>query len=453
MTRPQPDEPVVGALQPKLDQNIMLFVRLLRRIGLPVGPASMVDAVEAVTVIGVASKSLFYHALAGCLIKRPEDQALFGQAFHLFWQNPKFMERVRDLLLPQIKVPGVDTDAPEDMLRRLSDALADPPPTNQGDDTTIEIDASATASDRAVSQTKDFAMMSGDEMTAAMSAIKNLAPYLPQRKSRRWRQQKTGGQLAIRAALRAASRQSGLVLPKFQSHQTKTRPLVILCDVSGSMEHYSRLTLHFIHGLTQHQPAVHSFLFGMNLTNITRLMRYRDVDEAVLAVSNQVDDWSGGTLIGSNLQRFNREWSRRVMAEGASVIIITDGLDRAPDEDKSALQTLDFEMERLHKSAYSLIWLNPLLRFDGFVPKSQSIRTMLPHVDHFLPMHSLQSIHDLAGKLQVIGKRRSRELVTWQKLARDAAKMAVRHSVYAQMKAAPIPADKINKDQKNGVVT
>jgi len=211
--------------------------------------------------------------------------------------------------------------------------------------------------------------------------------------------------------------------------------------------------LHFIHGLNQHQPAVHSFLFGMNLTNITRLMRYRDVDEAVLAVSNQVDDWSGGTLIGSNLQRFNREWSRRVMAEGASVIIITDGLDRAPDEDKSALQTLDFEMERLHKSAYSLIWLNPLLRFDGFVPKSQSIRTMLPHVDHFLPMHSLQSIHDLAGKLQVIGKRRSRELVTWQKLARDAAKMAVRHSVYAQMKAAPIPADKINKGQKNGVVT
>lgn len=437
MTNRQPDGPVVGALQPKLDQNIMLFVRLLRRIGLPVGPASMVDAVAAVTVIGVASKSLFYHALASCLIKRPEDQTLFAQAFHLFWQNPKFMERVRDLLLPQIKVPGVDTDDPEDMLRRLSDALADPPPINQGDDTTIEIDASATASDRAVSQTKDFAMMSGDEMTAALSAIKNLAPYLPQRQARRWREQKTGGQLAIRAALRAASRQSGLVLPKFQSRQTKPRPLVILCDVSGSMEHYSRVMLHFIHGVTQHQPSVHSFLFGMHLTNITRLMRYRDVDDAVQAVSSQVDDWSGGTLIGRNIQRFNREWSRRVMAGGASVIMITDGLDRTPDEDKSALQTLDFEMERLHKSAYSLIWLNPLLRFDGFAPISQSIRTILPHVDHFLPMHSLQSIHDLADKLQVIGRRRSRELVTWQKLARDAAKTAVRQTVYAQMKTAP----------------
>ncbi|GIR33595.1 MAG: hypothetical protein CM15mP46_5900 [Alphaproteobacteria bacterium] len=150
-------------------------------------------------------------------------------------------------------------------------------------------------------------------------------------------------------------------------------------------------------------------------------MRYRDVDEAVQAVSKQVDDWSGGTLIGHNLQRFNREWSRRVMAEGASVIIITDGLDCGPDEYSSALQKLYFEIERLHKSAYSLIWLNPLLRFDGFEPKSQSIRTMLPHVDHFLPMHSLQSIYDLADRLQAIGRRRSRDLTIWQALAREAA--------------------------------
>ena len=442
MARLSADEPIAAAFQPKLDQNIMLFVRLVRHIGLPVGPASMVDAVEAALVVGVHRKSLFYHALASCLIKRPEDRALFEQAFYLFWQNPKFMERVRDLLLPQIKVPGVDTDDREDMLRRLSDALADPPKAKEGDDTKIEIDASTTASERAVSQTKDFAMMSGDELQAALSAIKKLAPYMPQRQSRRWQQCNSRGQVAIRTALRTASRHAGLVLPKFQSRKTKARPVVILCDVSGSMEQYSRVMLHFIHGLTQHQPSVHAFLFGTHLTNITRLMRYRDVDEAVQAVSKHVDDWSGGTLIGQSLQRFNRDWSRRVMAEGANVIIITDGLDRGPDEDRSALQKLHFEMERLHKSAYSLIWLNPLLRFDGFAPKSQSIRTMLPHVDHFLPMHSLQSIHDLADRLQAIGKRRSRDLVMWQTLASEAAVPATRPNGYAQMKSA----------QKNGVL-
>ena len=193
MTRLSSDEPTIVASQPKLDQNIMLFVRLLRRIGLSVGPASMLDAVEAALLVGIHNRSLFYHALASCLIKCPEDQALFKQAFNLFWQNPKFMERVRDLLLPQIKVPGIDIDDREDMLRRLSDALADPPQAKEGDDTKIEIDASTTASERAVSQTKDFAMMSGDELQAALSAIKKLAPYMPQRQSRRWQQCNSGG--------------------------------------------------------------------------------------------------------------------------------------------------------------------------------------------------------------------------------------------------------------------
>ena len=221
MTRLSADKTCKNAFEPKLDQNIMLFVRLLRRIGLSVGPASMLDAVEAALLVGVHNKTLFYHALASCLITRPEDRALFQQAFDLFWQDPKFMERVRDLLLPQIKVPGMDIDDRENMLRRLSDALADPPPEKDGDDTKIEIDSSATASDRVVSQTKDFATMSADEMQSALSAIKKLAPYLPRRHSRRWQECTNLGQVAIRAALRSASRQSGLVLPKFQSRKQK----------------------------------------------------------------------------------------------------------------------------------------------------------------------------------------------------------------------------------------
>jgi len=428
-----PDLPS-GAFLPKLDQNIMLFVRLLRRIGLPVGPASMVGAVDAVMTVGVANKSIFYHGLASCLIKRPEDRKLFDQAFHLFWQNPKFMERVRDLLLPQIKVPGLDTDDAEDMLRRLSDVLADRSPPQAGDETKIEIDASATASDRAVLQSKDFEMMSGDELRAAMAAIAGLTPRLPQRRARRWRPSQNRGQVAIRSALQSASRQFGMVLPHFRTRQTKPRPLVILCDISGSMEQYSRVMLHFIHALTQRHPAVTSFLFGTQLTNITRQMRHRDGDEAVQLVSKLVADWSGGTLIGSNLALFNRQWSRRVLAQGATVMLITDGLDCTPDGDVSALEMLDFEMERLHKSAYNLMWLNPLLRFDGFAPKSRSIQTMLPHVDDFVPMHSLQSISDIVNGLQMVGKRRSHKLSLWQQLARDAALTTRPDNGYAQIK-------------------
>ena len=147
----------------------------------------------------------------------------------------------------------------------------------------------------------------------------------------------------MRAALRAASRKAGLVLPQFQTRQTAPRPLVILCDISGSMEHYSRVMLHFIHGLTQHQSAVHSFLFGTKLTNITRQMRQRDVDAAVQAISISVADWSGGTLIGSNLQRFNRDWSRRVLTGGASVIYLTEGLAGHRECGTSGVRRLHFE--------------------------------------------------------------------------------------------------------------
>jgi len=425
-----------AALHAKLDQNIMLFVRLLRRIGIRVGPASMVDAVDAVMAVGVSNKSLFYHALLSSLIKCPEDRQLFDQAFHLFWQNPKFMERIRDLLLPQIKVAGIDTDDREDMLRRLSDALASTPPHQNDDQAKIEIDASATASGRDVLQTKDFEMMSHDELQMALAAIKALKPALPQRLARRWGHCQSGGQVAVRAALRAANRHAGMVLPQFRQRQTQPRPLVILCDISGSMEHYSRVMLHFIHSLTQHHPAVTSFLFGTKLTNITRQMRHRDIDASIKAVSGYVDDWSGGTLIGDNLTRFNRDWSRRVLTQGASLLLVTDGLDRTPDGDISATQRLNFEMERLHKSAHSLIWLNPLLRFEGFLPKSQSIRAMLPHVDHFLPMHSLQSIRDIIDVMQTLGTRRSDRLAYWQTVARTVSD-GIRPAVsYAQIKGA-----------------
>ena len=368
----------------------MLFVRLLRTIGLKLGSASMLEAIDAAKTIGVADKDFLYHALVSCLIKRREDKPLFDQAFYLFWQNPKFHERIRDLMLPRIKSAGHEHENLEPMLRRLSDALADPPndlPTT-ADDVEIEFDTEGTAADTDRLQHKDFEMMSAEEMRRAEQAIASLRPKLPRRLARRSKLSSRGQLIAMRAALQHAERQGGMVIPKFRSAVTKPRPLVILCDISGSMEHYSRIMLHFIHALTSCHPQVSSFLFGTRLTNISRQMRHRDVDEAVQSVSHLVDDWSGGTRITASLEKFNQDWSRRVMGQGAITLLITDGLDRKKDD------ALGMHMERLHKSTAALLWLNPLLRFDGFAPKSHSVRTMIQHVDHLLPIHSLQAMTD-----------------------------------------------------------
>ena len=394
---------------PKLDQNIMLFVRLLRAIGLKLGSASMLEAIDAAKTVGVADKDFLYHALVSCLIKRREDKPLFDQAFYLFWQNPKFHERIRDLILPRIKAAGHQQEDVEPMLRRLSDALADPPddtPTT-AEDVEIDFDTEGTAADTDRLQHKDFEMMSAAEMRHAEQTIANLQPKLPRRSARRSKLSSRGQLIAMRAALQHAERQGGMVIPKFCSVITKPRPLVILCDISGSMEHYSRIMLHFIHALTSNHPQVSSFLFGTRLTNISRQMRHRDVDEAVQSVSHLVDDWAGGTRISASLEAFNQDWSRRVMGQGAITLLITDGLDRNRDD------ALGTHMKRLHKSTAALLWLNPLLRFDGFRPKSQGIQAILPSVDEFRPVHNLSSLEDLIGALNRPGGPRKQGVQEW----------------------------------------
>ena len=170
-------------------------------------------------------------------------------------------------------------------------------------------------------------------------------------------------------------------------------PIVAICDISGSMSDYTRVFLHFLHALGEERGRVHTFLFGTRLTNVTRSLRHKDPDEALAACTAHVEDWSGGTRIGATLHEFNRLWSRRVLGQGASVLLFTDGLERDGSEE------LGREMERLHKSCRRLIWLNPLLRYDRFEPRAQGIRAILPHVDEFRPVHNLASIADLVGAL------------------------------------------------------
>jgi uncharacterized protein with von Willebrand factor type A (vWA) domain len=169
--------------------------------------------------------------------------------------------------------------------------------------------------------------------------------------------------------------------------------LVVLCDISGSMDRYARMLLHFLHAITNDRHRVHALVFGTRLTNITRHLKHRDVDVALARVTEAVADWAGGTRIGASLTEFNRRWSRRLLGQNAVVLLISDGLDA------DAGAGLAFEMERLAKSCARLVWLNPLLRYSGFEARPAGIRAMLPHVDDFLPVHNLRSLTELAGVL------------------------------------------------------
>ena len=401
----------------KLDQNIAHFVRVLRRAGLRIGPAATLDAVEACQAIDISRRSELYHALASCLVKQPEDRLLFDQAFHIFWRNPRLMEKMRDLLLPSL-TRETEGDPEEDPTsRRLDEALnaARPPDAREEDDEAIEIDMSMTTSTTERLQTTDFQMMSVAEMAEAERAIDSMVLALPTRPSRRFDAGPSQGRLSFKRTLRRMARKGGLALPVQEHRLRKPRPIVVICDISGSMERYSRMLLRFVHALTQRRGNVHSFLFGTRLSNVTRQMKDRDADAALRAISTYVEDWSGGTRISGALQNFNRDWSRRVLGQGAIVLLITDGLDRDESGD------LAFEIDRLHRSCSKLIWLNPLLRFDGFEPRSGGVKTMLPHVDAFLPIHSLESIRKLSGILDsdMPAGWRADSLAGWQHRLHD----------------------------------
>ena len=402
----------------KLYHNVAHFVRALRRAGLRLGPAATLDCVEACRTVDIGNRVEFYHALSSCLVKQPEDQLVFDQAFHIFWRNPRLMEKMRDLLLPSLtrETEGDPDDDPTS--RRIEEALnaARPPEAKEeDDDEAIEIDMSMTTSTVERLQTTDFQMMSVAEMAEAERAIDSMVLALPTRSSRRFAAAPSHGRLSFKRTLRQMVRRGGLPLPVHEQRLRKPRPIVVICDISGSMERYSRMLLRFVHALTQRRGNVHSFLFGTRLSNVTRQMKDRDADAALRAISTYVEDWSGGTRISSALQNFNRDWSRRVLGQGALVLLITDGLDRDEGGD------LAFEIDRLHRSCSRLIWLNPLLRFDGFEPRSGGGQTMLPHVDAFLPIHSLDSIRKLSGMLEddMPPGWRAQSLTSWQRRLHD----------------------------------
>jgi uncharacterized protein with von Willebrand factor type A (vWA) domain len=395
----------------RLTVNLMHFARCLRAAGLPIGPGKLLQAIEAVEAVGLANRRDFYWTLHAVFVNRRDQRELFDQAFHIFWRNPDILKRMMALLLPSLKT-DMKPEGPE-LSRRLAEALQTPNTPNQGQNEPqqppeIEIDATLTWSDRELIQTMDFEKMSAAEIAAAKSLIKRMTLPIMTVPTRRFELSPLGRRADLRATLRRTLRSGGDVIDLATKRRRQRHPpLVVLCDISGSMSRYSRMLLHFLHAVTNDRDRVHTFLFGTRLTNVTRYLRYRDIDIALEKVAGVVQDWSGGTRIGRCLRDFNQVWSRRVLGQGAVVLLITDGLDR------DAGAGLGAEMERLHKSCRRLIWLNPLLRYEGFEPKSSGIRAIMPHVDDFRSVHNLQSLADLARVLDHVGPRRHEGMARW----------------------------------------
>jgi uncharacterized protein with von Willebrand factor type A (vWA) domain len=379
-----------GRLEGRLADNIVFFARALRAAGIPVGPGAVIDALMAVQTAGIRSREEFFWTLRTIFVKRHEHFTIFEQAFRLFFRNRDELEA---LLSPLISGEDAGEDA-ETISRRVYEALFAGRNEKEDDKPDIEKDSRFTVSDAERLQRKDFAQMSAAEIAAAKDAIARLVLPVHEVKTRRLGPHPRGHRIDIRRTFRNSMKAGGAIIDlHYLGPKTKEPPLVALLDISGSMSQYTRLFLHFLHGLAERRKRVHSFLFGTRLTNITRMLEARDPDEALAQVSHSVEDWSGGTRIAASLHAFNKRWSRRVLTQGAVVLLITDGLERDADT------SLTFEIDRLHRSCRRLIWLNPLLRFEGFEAKAQGVRAMLPHVDEFRPIHNLESMAGLVTAL------------------------------------------------------
>lgn len=373
-----------------LDGNVVHFVRLLRRAGMIVGPGDTLDAERALAAVDVLHKDQFYAALHAVLVRNRADHDLFDEAFRLFWRDPLGAESALALLLPQMKTPTSRT-----ISRRLSEAWKPPRPREaQAPAKEQTVDTFLAYSADEVLRHRDFDQMSADELARARRLVRALDARVRMIPTRRTRAAEHGRHVDTARTVREALRRGGEVA-QLHWKQRRERPpaIVALCDISGSMGRYSEMLLRFLHTLLAHRGRGHVFTFATHLTNITRTLKDRDVDRALVEVGREVTDWASGTRLGAALHEFNRHWSRRVLAQGAIVLLVTDGLDR---DDAGVLRT---EAARLGRSCRRLIWLNPLLRFAGFEPKAQGIQALLPAVDEHRPIHDLASLEALARAL------------------------------------------------------
>ena len=396
----------------KLSDNVLYFARVLRSAGIPIGSGRILEAIKAINKIGLADKSIFYWALHSVFVHKNEHREIFDQTFKIFWKNPRLLEKMMQLALPKLNT-GTPETSDADINRRVQEAfnkdnISEDNYVDASTEDELEFDAVMTYSESELLQGMDFEQMSYDEINKAKKVIAQMNLAIPQVKSRRFKSSSFRRKIDLRQSLKGANKFCGEYIPlRYKSRKDKHPPIIAICDVSGSMSRYSRMLLHFMHVLTTLRNDVHTFLFGTRLTNVTRFLRFKDVDEALAATSSAVEDWSGGTRIGDCLKEFNFNWSRRVLGPGAIVLFITDGLDRGGGIGLSK------QIKMIQKSSKRLIWLNPLLRYEEFAPKPTGVKAILPYVDEFRPIHSLESMDQLVDALSETNLQSRFNMAPW----------------------------------------
>ena len=380
--------------------NIIGFARALRTAGVPVGPGAAIDAVNAIQLVEIGNRADVFATLQAIFVKRHEHALIFAQAFDLFFRAADEWKQMLD----SVPLPDQPRKKPPPASRRVQEAFSQSQITETPQAKAEEVRLSV--SDKEILQKKDFAQMTAAEIAEVTRAIADMKLPQAELRTRRYRPDARGLRLDMRRTLRGSLRTGGDIVDIYRLGRIeKPAPIVALLDISGSMSEYTRLFLHFLHAIADARKRVSVFLFGTRLTNVTRALRARDPDEALASCSSAVEDWAGGTRIATSLHTFNKLWGRRVLGQGAIVLLISDGLEREADA------RLAFEMDRLHRSCRRLIWLNPLLRYGGFEPKAQGIKMMLPHVDEFRPVHNLKSIEGLIGALSSMPQMHHRSLI------------------------------------------
>lgn len=380
-------------------QRLVQFGRALRAAGLAVSAQQLGDLTQALTVIDLSRQADFYFTLRSFLIHSPDERGLFDSIFEVFWLGRAGMLAelgIRQRRSAANRSGSIPRTHPSQSAHSRAIRLDEDAP-REGD---LDPQIATTYSPAELLRHKDFAQYSDSELEAARAIMTNLLWRLDERTTRRYvRSSKQAATLDLPRVIRTSVRRGGeFVELSWQRRKRKPRPLVVICDVSGSMERYSRLFLFLMYGLVRGAAKIEAFVFGTRLTRITPALRHTNVDAAMTRASDLVLDWSGGTRIGESLKTFNYVWSRRVVGRGAVALIISDGWDRGDQE------LLGTEIRRLHRSVHRLIWLNPLAGSPSYQPLVRGIQTILPHVDEMLPLHNLESMAQLAGRLGAVGR-------------------------------------------------
>lgn len=384
-------------IESRLDEAIIVFGRFLRQAGCPIGSGEIMLAINASSLIEIENREDFRQALKSCFINNYKLSPLFDQLFDIYWRNPDKIENVSDILkrlyesrLAQAEMKSM-REKIEDIYQKRVEGFSNQNEKKVNEEKSFDI---FLYSPDELLKKKRFDSYTNEELEEAKKFINNRKWILPKRKLRRLKPGKTAKKLDIRSTIRQNIFPSqDFIKLSWKQQKFKERPLVVLMDISGSMDHYTRILMNFIHTIYSSGNKVEAFTFGTRLTRITQHLRQKDINDSIEMINNLVKDWSGGTKIGETIQEFNLRWTRRVLGNGAVVIIITDGWDTGNTK------LLNQEFDRLHRSCHRLIWLNPNLGYQDFEPITAGVQIIMKHVDDFLPIHNLRCLTDLGNIL------------------------------------------------------